>query len=204
MSPILMLVVPFLSAAAMNRMPESLDSLAAWSPVWGVIFLTRSAGFALNEVVVALLGLPGAVAALRRFAALLAGITMTLLALLAFTPLAALWFDRVSGLPPEVARLCPLAVGVSLLMPGYQAMQAWYQGALVHEHRTRAVTEAVVIYLGVAAVLLFLFVRYAEHEGIYYALAAFNAAGLSQTGWLAWRARPSVRALAARAEAAAA
>ncbi len=204
MSPILMLIVPFLSAAAMNRMPESLNSLAAWSPVWGVIFLTRSAGFALNEVVVALLGLPGAVAALRRFAALLAGITMTMLALLAFTPLAALWFDRVSGLQPEVARLCPLAVGVSLLMPGYQAMQAWYQGALVHEHRTRAVTEAVVIYLGVAAVLLLFFVRYARHEGIYYALAAFNAAGLSQTAWLAWRARSSVRELAARTEAAAA
>ncbi len=204
LSPMLMLVVPVLSAAAMNRMPESLNSLAAWTPVWGLVFLTRSAGFALNEVVVALLGRPGAVPALRRFTALLALSTMAVLALLAFTPLAALWFDRVSGLQPEVARLCPLAVAISLLMPGYQAVQSWYQGALVHEHKTRAVTEAVVIYLGLAALLLFISVRVARHEGIYYALGAFNAAGVAQTAWLAWRARPSLRALTARAETAAA
>jgi hypothetical protein len=201
LSPILMLIVSPMAAAAMNRMPSSIDSLDAWLPVWGLVFLTRSAGFALNEVVVALLGRPGAVPALRRFTFLLAATTMAVLALVAFTPLAALWFDRVSGLPPEVARLCPLAVAISLLMPGYQALQSWYQGALVHVHKTRAVTEAVVIYLTVALTLLALSVRFARHEGIYYALAAFNAAGLAQTAWLAWRARASLRELTARSDA---
>jgi hypothetical protein len=201
LSPMLMLIVPPMAAAAMNRMPESLNSLAAWTPVWGLVFLTRSAGFALNEVVVALLARPGALPALRRFTALLAASTMTVLGLVAFTPFAKLWFDHVSGLQPEVARLCPLAVAISLLMPGYQAVQSWYQGALVHVHKTRAVTEAVVVYLTLAATLLALSVRCARHEGIYYALGAFNAAGLAQTAWLAWRARASLRELTARADA---
>lgn len=204
LSPLLMLLVQPLGAAAMNRMPASLDSLAAWSPVWGLVFMTRSVGFALNEVVVALLGRPGAVAALRRFTLLLSSATVGVLLLVAATPLAELWFRRVSGLPPELVEISRHAVLFAVLMPGYQAAQSWFQGALVHERRTRAITEAVVLYLLIAATLLALSVQLALHEGIYYAIVCFSTAGVSQTAWLAWRARSGLRDLAARADAAAA
>jgi hypothetical protein len=202
LSPILMLVVQPLGAAAMNRMPASRDSLAAWSSVWGLVFITRSVGFALNEVVVALLGRPGAIAALRRFTVLLATGTVGILVLIAATPLAELWFRRASGLPPELVEISRHAVAFAILMPGYQAIQSWYQGALVHEHRTRAITEAVVLYLVIATALLATSVHFARHEGIYYAILCFSAAGVTQTAWLAWRARSGLRELAARADAA--
>ncbi len=202
LSPMLMLSVSPLCAAALNRMPASIDSLDAWTPVWGLVFLLRSAGFALNEVVVALLGRPGAVAALWRFAWTLALVTTALLAVLAGTPLATLWFERVSHLPPEAARLAPLAIGLAVLMPACQAIQSWFQGALVHEHKTRAITEAVVVYVVVAVGLLALSVRIATHAGIFYALASASAASVAQTLWLAWRARVSLRGLKARTDAA--
>jgi hypothetical protein len=202
LSPMLMLCVSPLCAAALNRMPASIDSLDAWTPVWGLAFLLRSTGFALNEVVVALIGHPGAVAALRRFTWVLALVTMTLLALVAATPLAALWFERVSHLPPEAARLAPLAVALAVLMPGCQAVQSWFQGALLHQHQTRAITEAVVVYVAVALGLLALSVRIATHAGIFYAMVAISVASVAQTVWLAWRARASLRELGAQADAA--
>ena len=197
-SPMLMLIVQPLGAAAMNRMPVSLDSLAAWSPVWGLVFIPRSIGFALNEVVVALLDKPGAVVALRRFTLLLATSTVAFLVLFAATPLAEAWFRHASALRPELVGISCTAVAFAVLMPGYQAIQSWYQGALVHERRTRAITEAVVVYLVVASTLLVIATRVAKHEGIFYAIVCFSIAGICQTTWLAIRARTGLRTLMAR------
>jgi len=211
LSPMLMLIVQPLGAFAMNRMPDSLNSLAAWSPVWGLVFIPRSIGFALNEVVVALLGRPGAVQALRRFALILATSTVAFLVLFSATPLAELWFRRVSDLPPELVHMSVIAVALGCLMPGYQAAQSWFQGALVHEHKTNAITEAVVIYLIVASTLLLTCAALTGDDagaaageagaadvrikGIYYAICCFSAAGVCQTLWLAVRSRSGLRAL---------
>lgn len=195
LSPILMILVQPIGSAAMNRMPDSLNSLAAWAPVWGLVFITRSVGFAFNEVVVALLGQPGSERALRRFVLILAATTVSLLILVAATPLAELWFDRVSRLGDDLVHISRLAVAFAVLMPGYQALQSWYQGALVHNNRTGVITEAVLVYLLIASALLTVGALTDVYKGIYYTLVSLSVAGLAQTAWLAWRARPSIRAL---------
>lgn len=191
--PLLTLVIQPTGTAAMGRMPDELNSLAAWPVVHSVVFLLRSGGFAYNEVVVALLGRPGAVAALRRFALLLAGTTSGILLLLGTTPLAELYFGAITDLPDELMVYAKTGVLIAVLMPAYQAMQSWYGGILVHARRTRAITEAVGLYVGIALVGLWWGAENATIPGLYFAESVFVTGGICQTIWLAARARRSIR-----------
>jgi hypothetical protein len=196
LTPLMTLVIQPIGAASMSRMPVAMLSLAAWPGVHGLVFLTRSAPLAFNEVVVALLGQPGGAVALRRFTRLLAASVMAVLLVLAVTPLGALWFGGVTGLEPHLVELSSTALVFALLMPGYTALQSWYTGALVHSGRTRAITEAVAIYLVVSTVLLVVGVQLQRFTGIYYALIAFSTGGVLQTLWLWHRSRAARAAVA--------
>jgi hypothetical protein len=145
--PALTLAIHPLAAATMARMPDVHDSLAAWAAVAGLTFLLRSPGFAYSEVVVALLGGPGGRRALARFAGWLVLVTSALIALLVATPLAGFVFGELIGLPAGLVPLSRAALAFGLLLPALSVVQNSLQGALVHAHRTRGVTEAVVVYV---------------------------------------------------------
>jgi hypothetical protein len=194
LTPLMTLVIQPIGAASMSRMPEALLSLAAWPGVHGLVFLTRSAPLAYNEVVVALLGAPGGARALRRFTWLLASAVVAILAILALTPLGRLWFGGVTGLEPHLVDVSATALFFALLMPGYSALQSWFTGALVQSGRTHAITEAVGLYLGVSSALLVIGVRTARFPGIYFALCAFTLGGVLQTFWLWRRSRKAIAA----------
>ena len=85
-TPLASLLIHPVGSAGMSRMPEALPSLAAWPVVYGLVFITRSLGFAFNEVVVALLDRPNGKFELYRFTRILAFSTIAFLALLALTP----------------------------------------------------------------------------------------------------------------------
>ncbi|TPV96294.1 MAG: hypothetical protein B7733_05510 [Myxococcales bacterium FL481] len=187
LTPLMSLMIQPIGAAAMSRMPLPLLSLAAWPPAHGVLFLLRTAGLSFNEVVVTLVGRPGGAALLRRFAVRMAAVTSGIIALIAFTPLSGWWFRHLSGLPPELVDLCTNALLIGMLMPAYSVMQNLFQGTLVHARRTRGVTEAVALYLVLCTTLLAAGAAWSPLPGLYYALASFTIAGLSQTAWLWWR-----------------
>ncbi|MBC8404437.1 MAG: hypothetical protein H8E15_04370 [Planctomycetes bacterium] len=187
--PLLTLVIQPTGSAAMSRMPMAMESLAAWPVIHGLLFLIRSTGFALNEVVVALMGKPGAYMALRKFTMLLATVTSGFLLIFAVSPLSEIWFAQISGLDPTLVQFCSTALLIGVLMPAYQALQSWYGGILVHARQTRGITEAVVIYVIVAVIGLTTAARYSSYPGIYAALAIFVLGGLCQTAWLAWRSK---------------
>ena len=189
MTPLLTLLIQPAGQAAMTRMPNADLSLAAWPAVHGLVFLVRSTGFAFNEVVVALLARPDAKPALRRFTWVLGGSTMALLALLALSPLGGLWFQGVSSFGDELAGVAATALLFTMLMPGYQALQSWFQGRLVYSRQTRGVTEAVAIYSILALCGLRLVTWMDRWTGIYAAGTVFTCCGLLQTFWLARRAR---------------
>lgn len=191
LTPLVTLLLHPLGSAAMNRLPLPLESLAVWPAVHGLVFLTRSVGFAYNEVVVALAEAPGAAPVLHRFRNLLALSTTGVLMVLAATPLAGLWFARASGLSPFLAALAAAATALAVPMPGLQALQSHSTGLLVAAHRTRGVTEAVVVFFAVSASLLALAVGSGrvEEPGILAASLTFTIAGAVQTAWLAVRAR---------------
>ncbi len=190
LTPVITLMIQPIGAAAMNRMPNALDSLAAWPAVHGLVFITRSAGMAYNEVVVTLLGRPGSSAALRTFQKWLTGGTMLVLAALATTPLAELWFATFSNLPAELVALSTVAIALAIPMPGYAVLQSWYQGALVGSRQTRPITEAVALYFLLSISLLQVGIHWQGAAGIHWAIGSFVLAGVAQTSWLWWRSRP--------------
>jgi hypothetical protein len=203
MTSLLSLVVQPVGSAAVSRMPQALESLAVWPVLSGFIFVLRSAGMAYNEVVIALLDEPRSTRTLRRFAFLLAAVTTAVLLITAATPLAPFWFQRVSGLKPHLADLAHRGLWLALPWPALNVLYSWYQGAIVHSRRTRAITEAVFIYLLTSSGILWAGVAWGQAPGLYVAVVAFVGGVVAQTFWLWHRSRRAVRAVEKRDESAA-
>ncbi len=183
-----------LGSAAISRMPDALPSLAVWPVVGGLLFMFRSLGFALNEVVVAQLDRPDAWPSLRRFALLLTGGITATVALIAFTPLSRLWFGIVSGLDESLMNLATLGFATALLWPALDVLRNLLQGVIVHGRRTKAITESMGVFLVVSAVLLVIGTQWQAFPALPYAMVAFVLGTAAQVGWLWWRSRPLVRA----------
>ena len=148
--------------------------------------MLRGPSFALHEIVVSLLHRPGAFATLRRFTLLLAAVTGMALLLMGATPLGRLWFVGVSALPPRIAELAGIATLIGVLHPPLTALENWFQGRLVHAHRTRAITVGMAIYLGTLALSLAAGLLLSPLPGL---LTATLAVTLATTAKLLWLAR---------------
>jgi hypothetical protein len=192
------LVAQPIGSAGLSRMPDPIASLAVWPVVTGLLFLIRSLGFALNEVVVALLDRRGMMSSLRLFTGVLAVSLTAFLLLFVMTPLSEVWFGCISALPPHLAELARTGLWLTLPIPALTAFQSWYQGSIVNSRRTRGITEAVVIYLVVNVTLLWAGVIWGQMIGLYVGLSAFTISSATQTAWLWWRSRPALRAVVAR------
>ena len=188
MTPLLTLFIGPAGAAAMSRMPDAELSLPAWQVVHAIVFLMRSTGFAFNEVVVAQWDQPGAKRALTKFALIVAISTSSLLVLIAVTPLSDWLLGDIYKLQPDLKAVCATALLFAMFMPAYQAFQSLFQGQLVHNKRTRGITEAVALYVVVALTGLQVSVWWGAFTGIYAALTVFSIGGILQTLWLAKRA----------------
>lgn len=192
------LLVQPIGSAGLNRMPQAISSQAVWGVVNSLVFMFRSAGYAYNETVVALLDEPGSVGFLRRFTHWMSGLVMLLFLVMAVTPLAHLYFRNLQGLDPELARLATLGIWLTIPIPALNVYLNWYQGAILHSRRTRAITEAVVLFLVVAIGILAGGVIHGRITGLFVGLIAFTAALLAQTGWLWFRSRPALEFLSRR------
>jgi hypothetical protein len=200
MTSLLTLSVMPIGSAAMSRMPRALESLAILPVLSGTIFMFRSFGVALNEVVVALLDEQGATRSLVRFARFMFGGTTVLIVLVAGTPLSFLWFERVSALAPQLTEMARLALWIALPMPGLNVLQSWFQGIILHSRRTRGITEAVGISLLTTVVILVVGVVRGRVTGLYVGWLALCAGSVAQTIWLWMRSRPTLIALEASEE----
>src|SRR5665811_1980798 len=193
LTSIISLAVSPLGSAAMSRMPNALESLAAWPVVTGVGFMFRSFGFAYNEVVVALLDEPGAAARLRRFALVMAAASSCGLLFLLVPSIGSFWFRDVTGLSENLARIAQRSVWFAIPLPALSVLQSWFQGAIVHSGRTRAITEAVALSLATTAVVLAVGVVWGGVIGLYVGVVALAAGDTLRTGWLALRSRAAHR-----------
>jgi len=189
LTPLIALLTQPIGAAAMAHMRDPLLSLAAWPGLHGLLFLVRTGGFAYNEVVLSLLGAPGAARALRRFGLQLGALSSALLLVLAATPLSSLWFDGVMGLSREVGEVAVGAALFGVLWPFSQAVQSWLQGSLTHQRRTRHVTEAMLVFFATVVALFALGVRAWPGAGAHCAVLTITLGSLAQTAWLGWRFR---------------
>ncbi len=195
LTTLLTLLVQPLVSAALGRMPGALVSLAVWPVVFGLLTVWQSMGIAYNEVVIALLEVPGAVPRLRTFTWRMSAVVMLLFLGMVASPLATLWLRHVAALSPDLVTLARTALWIGLLLPGLRVLQSWFQGTLVFSQHTTAITESVAVFLVVSGGLLFVGASISDMPGLYVALLAYIVGFALQTGWLWWRSRPVLATL---------
>lgn len=182
---------PMLSMG-LARAPRPLTSLAIWPVTVGLLFLGRSLAMSYQEAVVALLKDHHSFRQLRHFTATLALSLTALFVAVAITPAARLWFEKVSGLPPELVKL---AIGPTLILaavPGLSALISWERGLLVHAKRTRTITRAVTVNVVVLAVVMLGLGPTLPWPGATIAAIALTSSVTIEWMFLWWRSRPTI------------
>lgn len=184
------------------RAPQPLASLAVWPVIVGFIFLARSFAFSYQEVVVALLVDGHSFEKLHRFTIGLALFLSGLFTLIAVTPAARLWYEKVSGLTPDLVALAIVPTMLLAFLPGLDTLLSWQRGLMVHVGRTRRITQAVVLDVVVLVVVMLGMGAVLPQAGATMAAIALTSAVGAEWAYLWWRSRPSaaqVRAAPARA-----
>ncbi len=174
---------------ALSRALLPLESLALWPVLMSLAFLFRSGGFAYQEVVVALFEDAHGHAALRRFALLFAALSSAALFLLAVTPLNALWYGRVAGLPPDLVALARVPTLLISLAPATAFLVSWQRGVLMQMRRTQMITLAVAINLAVLLAGMWLGMRLFALPGITLAAGALMLSFAAETLFLLTQTR---------------
>lgn len=187
-SLITLLSQPLISSA-LSRMPRALDSLAIWPVLSGLLFIFRSVGIAYNEVVVLLIEKPNSYSILRKYALILVSLTTGFLLLITATPLSTFWFKHITALPASLIPLANTALWFSLLIPGANAFQSWYQGIILHSGKTRGIPEAVFIFLAVTIITYIFGIYLINLPGLYIGALGFSLGMVSQAAWLRFRSR---------------
>ena len=181
-----------LISTVLSRMPMALDSLAIWPVLSGILFLFRSIGVAYNEVVVTLLKNASSYRSLRKFGLILTFISSGLLLFITATPLASLWYLKVLALPSSLLDLATTALWFSLLIPGANALQSWYQGILLQSGKTRGIPEAVAAFLLVTIVIYSIGITQGRYPGIYIGTFGFSMGMIVQAAWLKYKSKSAV------------
>ena len=131
---------------ARGRMP--LESLAVLPVIVGLAFIFRTAGIAIQEVVIACRGDEGANRApLRRFSTRLGIIASVGMGVVVLTPLGSIWYRTVSGLSPDLSALAILPGILLVLLPFLEAVLSFQRGVLVRANRTAPISVAVAVQL---------------------------------------------------------
>ena len=165
------------------RLP--LESLAVLPVVQGLTFIFRAVGLSYLEAAIALLGprrqhFPR----LRNFAAGLAAASTAGLSVIAFTPLAVVWFHDVSGLSPALTRFALLPVRILAVFPLLSVALHLQRAVLVHARRTQPIARATAFeVLGVAAVLSAA-IHLLDLAGVVAAALALLAGRVIGVAWL--------------------
>ena len=140
------------------------------------MFIVRSIGLSYQEVVIALVGKQRQnFSLLRNYAVLLGSVVTVLIALIAFTPLADMWFTGFSGLDRELAGLSYLPLRIMILLPALTVLLNFQRSLFVVNGTTGPISAATAIELiGIIAVLL-VCVIFLDMVGVVAASIAFVA-----------------------------
>jgi hypothetical protein len=138
----------------MGRALSPIESLAVFPVVHALSFLFRAFGLSFQEAALALMGedqehLPE----IAGFALWLGLATSTGLGLVAFTPLATVWFGTVSGLTPELTTFALVPARILVPIPALSVLLALERAILIQARKTHPITIATSIEVASIAIL---------------------------------------------------
>jgi hypothetical protein len=198
LTQVLILVANPIGSAAISRMPLPLLSLAAWPVVGAVRYITGGFGGSYNEVVVALVERKRSSRPLFRFAIGIAALATGCLLVLTIPAVSNAIFRDLMHLAAPLPAMVHRGLYILLPMPAIAVAQSYFQGMILHSRRTRSITEAVLVFLGVVTAALIAGVLWGGAVGLYVALAAFTFGEFVRTCWLSRRSRHARRAVRER------
>jgi progressive ankylosis protein len=178
----------------MGRSVAPLESLAVFPVVHALSFLFRSFGFSYQEAAIALLGRRCEnIRILSSFGLWIALAASGGMALVAFTPLAEIWFGTVSGLPPELVALSRAPAQILVLFPALAVLLALQQAVLVQGRATRPITVASAIEVVAIAILFVVCGWWIGMTGVNAAVIALLGGRAAGNAFLMWPVRAVIR-----------
>lgn len=152
---------------------SSLESLAVLPVIGSLVFIFRSLGLAYQEVVIVLLGDDEeGYTPLRTFAVRLSLGVAIGLSLIAWTPLAGMWFRGFSGLTDELATFALTPTRILAVIPALTALLSFQRAVMVMRNTTNAITWATIIEVVGVVVVMWLSISYLDAIGAVAAAAA--------------------------------
>ena len=169
----------------MGQSRYALESLAVLPVVHGLTFIFRAIGLSYLEVVVALLGdRREQITAISTFGVCIGLGAVTGLGLIAFTPMALVWFRDISGLTLDLAAIALPPVRILTVFPALSVLLAMQRGLLVHAHRTRPITWSTLCEVVVVGVILTVGIHELDLVGATAAAVAILSGRVVGTLWL--------------------
>ncbi len=170
----------------LGRSYMAVESLAVLPVVTSLVFIFRSMGLSYQEVNIALIGKEKQnYTLLRNFAIYLGLIVTVLISLLAFTPIARLWFINVSGLSTELADLSYLPLKIMILLPALTVLLNFQRSTLIINGTTGPISIATAIELAGIIIVLLICTVFLNLIGVVAASLAFMTGRIMSTLYLA-------------------
>lgn len=177
--------------AGMGKYP--VESVAVLQVIISLVFIFSAPGLAYQEVTIALTGKEKEGYILLRNFALILGIGTTLgLVAIAYTPLASVWYHKISGLSQELTEFVRIPTQIVAFMPGLILLLIWQRALLVNAKQTDPITYATILEFILIIVIMFIGIRYLDLSGAILAAIALMA---GRTGACVYLSRNKVTRL---------
>ena len=166
-----------------SRMP--LESFAVLPVVTSFVFIFRGLGLSFQEVVVALIGSDMAgFKQLKKFAVKLALFVAGTLILIAFTPLAEIWFKDVSGLSETLSNFAKLPLMIMSFFPALTVLISFQRAVLVKANETKQITYGTAIEFVGIIIVVAVCIKFFSLVGAVAATIAFVIGRMAACGYL--------------------
>ncbi len=158
----------------LGRSRMAVESLAVLPVVNSLVFIFRSMGLSFQEVNIALIGKEKQnYGVLKNYAIFLGLVVTVLITVLAFSPLANLWFINISGLSLELANLSYLPLKIMIFIPALTVLLNFQRSCLIINGTTRPISVATAMELSAIIVMLLIGIGFLNLIGVVAAAIAF-------------------------------
>ena len=163
---------------------NSLESLAVLPVINSLVFLWRSLGLSIPEVVIALIKTNKEFIVLKSFAERLSVAVVVTLGIITFTPLSDLWLIKVSGLSPQLASFSKLSLMLYTIFPALTVWINFQRAVLIYSRKTNPLTLGILIEVFGMLALIYPAVIYFNIVGVVAAVISLTIGRLAANFYL--------------------
>ncbi|MEW6701605.1 MAG: hypothetical protein AB1298_02695 [Bacteroidota bacterium] len=163
---------------------SSLESLAVLPVINSLVFLWRSLGLSIPEVVIALINTKEEYIKLRNFAFRLAIVVAASLGIVTFTPLSDLWLLKTSGLSYQLTQFSKLPLMFYTIFPSLTVWINFQRSILIYSRDTKPMTAGIITEVAGMFIVLFVTVVWLDFTGIVAAVLAMTLGRLAANFYL--------------------